>query len=209
MQKPSKTGVMLPGWSRLPLNPTTSSRSHHRTGVLFYAQQWAEGTSPLIEENIRILPKNPAKDLLPPDQDQGWLIVPLEEEYLPGGELDSMLRPHYRLLPPAVFDPSHIPKDSPLLGPIMFRSLAVLQLERLKAPSITFSADDAAIPKGDCTRLRWEVENVREVYLDGAGVVGQGNLDVCPTATTSYELEAIQLDGQSAVIRVKVEVTSP
>ena len=91
----------------------------------------------------------------------------------------------------------------------MFRSLAVLQLERLKAPSITFSADDAAITEGDCTLLRWEVENVREVYLDGAGVVGQGDLEVCPTATTSYELEVIQQDGQTAVSRVKVEVRSP
>jgi mannosyltransferase len=185
------------------------SRSHHRTGVLFYAQQWAEGTSHLIEENIRMLPKNPAKDLLPPDHDQGWLIVPLEEKYLPGGELDSMLRPYYRLLPPAVFHPSHIPKDGLLLGPIMFRTLAVLQLQRLKVPSITFTADDAAIVEGDCTRLRWDVENVREVYLDGTGVVGQGDLEVCPTATTNYELEVIQLDGQTAVNRVEVAVTSP
>jgi 4-amino-4-deoxy-L-arabinose transferase-like glycosyltransferase len=195
--------------SALPGDILFVSRGHHRTGVLFYAQQWAGGTNSLTEENIRILPKSPTEDLLPPDHDQAWLIVPLEEEYLPGGELDSMLRPHYRLLPPAVFDPSNIPQDSPLLGPVMFRSLAVLQLERLKAPSITFSADDAAISEGDCTRLRWEVENVREVYLDGAGVIGQGDLEVCPTATTNYELEAIQLDGETAVNRVNVEVTSP
>jgi 4-amino-4-deoxy-L-arabinose transferase-like glycosyltransferase len=185
------------------------SRGHHRTGVLFYAQQWTQGANPFTEETIRILPKNPTEDLLPPDHNQAWLIVPLEEEYLPGGELDSMLRPHYRLLPPTVFDPSHIPKDSPLLGPIMFRSLAVLRLERLKSPSITFSADDAAITEGACTQLRWEVENVREVYLDGVGVVGQGDLEVCPTATTSYELGVILQDGQTAVNRVKVEVTSP
>ena len=91
----------------------------------------------------------------------------------------------------------------------MFRSLAVLQLQRLKAASVAFSADDAAIAEGDCTRLRWEVENVREVYLDGAGVVGLGDLEVCPTATTSYELEVIRLDGQTAVNQVEVEVTSP
>jgi hypothetical protein len=185
------------------------SRGHHRAGVLFYAQQRTDGGSPLTDENVRILPKVPTEDLLAPNHDQAWLIVPLEEEYLPGGELDSILRPHYRLLPPTIFAPSRIPKDSPLLGPIMFRSLAVLQLERLKAPSITFSADDTSIAKGDCTRLRWEVEYVREVYLDGDGVVGQGYLEVCPTATTSYELLVIQMDGQAAVNRVEVEVTSP
>jgi hypothetical protein len=184
------------------------SRGHHRAGILFYAQQWADGANHLTDKKVRILPRNPTKDLLPPDHDQAWLIAPLEEEYLPGGELDSILRPSYRLLPPTIFAPSHIPKDSALLGPIMFRSLAVLQMERLKAPTITFSADDAVIADGDCTQLRWEVENVREVYLDGAGVIGHGEREVCPTATTTYELEAIALDGQTMVNRVQVEVTS-
>ncbi len=185
------------------------SRGHHKTGVLFYAQRWPAGKNSLTESSVRILPKAPAADLLPADHDQAWLIMPVEEEYLPGGTLDSMLRPHYRLLPPTIFVPSPIPKDSGLLGPIMFRGLAVLKLERLKPPTIMFSADDTAIAEGDCTRLRWEVENVREVYLDGDGVAGQGDLEVCPLTTSSYQLETILFDGQSTVRRVEVEVTAP
>ncbi|HFD39798.1 MAG TPA: hypothetical protein ENJ31_08165, partial [Anaerolineae bacterium] len=38
------------------------------------------------------------------------------------------------------------------------------------APVVSFRADATTLSAGSCTRLRWDVENVREVYLDGQGV---------------------------------------
>jgi hypothetical protein len=55
--------------------------------------------------------------------------------------------------------------------------------------------------------LRWSVENVREVYLDGGGVVGQGKRKVCPAATTTYELKVIHLDGAIELSYITIVVS--
>jgi len=36
---------------------------------------------------------------------------------------------------------------------------------------------------------------VREVYFDGQGVSGQGQREACPTASRSYVLRVVYLDG--------------
>ena len=46
--------------------------------------------------------------------------------------------------------------------------------------SINFWADNNSIDGGQCTVLRCDVRNVREVYLDGEGVPGVSARDVCP-----------------------------
>ncbi len=74
------------------------------------------------------------------------------------------------------------------------------------APVVDFRADATTIPAGGCTWLRWDVENVREVYLDGEGVVGHGSRQVCPTATTTYRLKIIRLDGGVEIYEVTVKV---
>jgi hypothetical protein len=56
--------------------------------------------------------------------------------------------------------------------------------------------------------LHWDVENVREVYLGGEGVVGHGDREVCPSATTTYRLRVVLHDGSEQVYEVTVEVTS-
>jgi len=74
------------------------------------------------------------------------------------------------------------------------------------APSVNFRADDYTISSGDCTRLRWDVDNVREIYLDGEGVVGHDKRKVCPTATTTYRLKVIRLDGGTEIYTVTITV---
>jgi hypothetical protein len=106
-------------------------------------------------------------------------------------------------------NPSNVPQDSQLIGPISYRSLAVMQIVRVRQPSIHFSADGESIHSGECTWLRWEVEHVREVYLDGEGVVGHGEREVCPTESTTYELEVIHADGASSRETIEIEVVSP
>jgi hypothetical protein len=77
------------------------------------------------------------------------------------------------------------------------------------AASIDFWADETTIASGNCTRLRWEVHNVRAVYLDGAGVVGEGKQKVCPTTTTTYVLHVVHTDGTASDHPLTITVTSP
>ena len=74
-------------------------------------------------------------------------------------------------------------------------------------PYIHFWADTTTLHAGECTRLRWDVENVREVYLDGDGVTGHGKKKVCPTVTTTYTLEVVHLNGVVTQYAVTITVT--
>jgi hypothetical protein len=74
-------------------------------------------------------------------------------------------------------------------------------------PSIDFRADRTALNAGECTTLRWDVENVREVYLDGGGVTGHGTREVCPPADTTYTLRVVLTNGSSTEQTVTITVT--
>jgi hypothetical protein len=76
-------------------------------------------------------------------------------------------------------------------------------------PAIRFWADDYEILQGECTWLRWEVENVREVYLDGSGVVGHDQRRVCPTTTTTYILKVLHLDGTITQSSITIGIVTP
>lgn len=185
------------------------SRLHHQTGASFYGSLGMDGPDLTTVENAQILPKEPGEDLLPAATDRGWLVVPVREQYLPGGELDARLKPYYQLGEPVILTPANVPRDSQAIGPISYRSLAVMQILRIRQPTIHFAADGESIQNGECTWLRWEVENVREVYLEGEGVVGRGEREVCPTESTTYELEVIHTDGASTLETIEIEVASP
>lgn len=60
---------------------------------------------------------------------------------------------------------------------------------------IEFWADKTTIAPGQCAVLSWRVEGIREVYFQGTGVVGWGSQQVCPAATTTYNLRVIRVDG--------------
>ena len=79
---------------------------------------------------------------------------------------------------------------------------------------LLFAVDPTAISSGECATLSWKVENVREVYVypvgerwQDYGVTGDGNQQVCPTQTTTYELRAVMQDGNVALREVTVQVT--
>ncbi len=73
-------------------------------------------------------------------------------------------------------------------------------------PIIEFTADANPIRVGDCTRLRWNVENIDRVFFEGQGVTGQGRREVCPTQDTTYTLEVWLLDGQIVQRRIPLRV---
>jgi len=73
--------------------------------------------------------------------------------------------------------------------------------------SIDFRADRTTLAAGKCTTLRWDVENVREVYLDGGGVAGHGTREVCPPATKTYTLRVTLTDGSITDRDLTITVT--
>jgi heat shock protein HslJ len=83
----------------------------------------------------------------------------------------------------------------------------------LPPPEISFGADSTSITQGDCTTLRWNVENVQSVWLYPLGepydqypVTGQGNQEVCPETTTTYELRVELASGEVLVQQVTIQV---
>lgn len=78
-------------------------------------------------------------------------------------------------------------------------------------PLISFYVDKKKIAPGDCTKLHWDVEYVKEVYLKEGddpeyGVGGHGEKKICPTATTKYVLRVVKRDGQSEYREITVKV---
>jgi hypothetical protein len=61
---------------------------------------------------------------------------------------------------------------------------------------ISFRADATELAAGSCTTLRWDVEDVQEVYLDGQPQQGHGSKQACPVQTQTYELHVISAAGE-------------
>ncbi|GAB4450893.1 MAG: hypothetical protein Kow00120_21240 [Anaerolineae bacterium] len=62
-------------------------------------------------------------------------------------------------------------------------------------PIVNFFADKVTLSPGECTTIRWDVQNVQAVYYQGVPVVGQGSSVECPGTTTTYQLSVIFTNG--------------
>lgn len=71
---------------------------------------------------------------------------------------------------------------------------------------ITFTATPETINEGQCAVLAWDVQNVKAVFLDGDGVVGQGSREVCPKKTTTYTLRVVKNDDSEETVQRTVTV---
>lgn len=60
---------------------------------------------------------------------------------------------------------------------------------------IDFRADSPWVSPGQCTQLRWDVEGVRGVYLEGQGQPGHGSTEVCPQQTKTFVLHIVLNSG--------------
>ncbi|WP_162910050.1 SH3 domain-containing protein [Aggregatilinea lenta] len=74
-------------------------------------------------------------------------------------------------------------------------------------PVISFTVDRTSITSGECVNFSWSTENIQSVYFQGTGVVGVGTQQVCPTATTTYELRVILPDGSADPRYITVTVS--
>lgn len=70
-------------------------------------------------------------------------------------------------------------------------------------------ADNMNLKANECTYIRWDVSNIREVYFQGQGVVGSAAQQVCPPRTETFTLRVLRLDNvwQDFTITINVEVT--
>jgi 4-amino-4-deoxy-L-arabinose transferase-like glycosyltransferase len=182
---------------------------YHQIGVRYYASQWAGAAGLESTPDVQIIPRDWENTFLSSQGGSYWLIVPLSETFLPGGRFEAGISPGYRLQPPYEFHPSPVPKEAAIIAPVSYGALAVVPVVRTEPAFIDFWADELRLTAGGCTLLHWEVRNIREVYLEQQGVVGAGEHQVCPTATTVYHLEVVHGDGTRSVKTVEISVTSP
>lgn len=81
-------------------------------------------------------------------------------------------------------------------------------------PVVNFSVEPDHVDKpGDCATLSWSVDRASEVFLvypngNQEGVEGEGQRQVCPTQTSSYELK-VNAPGGDETARVTVAVAAP
>ena len=105
--------------------------------------------------------------------------------------------------PPVVVIPTPAPTPTPRPQPTATPSA-----------QMSLTADRTTITQGECTTIRWSVENVQAVWVYPQGQpyqqfprVGQGSEQVCPPVTTTYEMRVLMRDGTVQFRTVTVNVT--
>jgi 4-amino-4-deoxy-L-arabinose transferase-like glycosyltransferase len=185
------------------------NQDYNRTGILFYARKNSQAANPLTPASVQLLPADPVAAFPLASEHNYWLIVTYRDRFQPEGSFYAQLEPNHRLVPRFILSPANVPQDSDLLAPLSYANLAVIEVTTPNPPSIQFWAGDEALSSGACTRLSWSVENVREVYLNDQGVIGQDSREVCPSSTASYELKVVHLDGSVSLKTIEIEVNVP
>ncbi len=81
------------------------------------------------------------------------------------------------------------------------------QLAQTFTPSaVFFRTDNESITRGDCTMLRWDIQNIRTLMLDSVDVTGQTGAEICPTVTSTYTLTVSYFDDTQSEHFVTVTV---
>ncbi|MCE7983885.1 MAG: hypothetical protein DYG89_22150 [Caldilinea sp. CFX5] len=99
-----------------------------------------------------------------------------------------------------------IPTDTPVpLAPTATPTLAILG-----TPVVVFGPDESAVPPGECTRVRWHVVNVREVYYENLPSLGDGSREECiDKEANTYALRVVLADGQTKIYTTTLNVLWP
>jgi hypothetical protein len=70
-----------------------------------------------------------------------------------------------------------------------------------------FRADRNNLFPGECTYLRWDVQGVKAIRLDGEGRIGRDWKLVCPEQKHTYTLELVYRDGRSESYPLTISVS--
>lgn len=71
---------------------------------------------------------------------------------------------------------------------------------------VAFRADNALLGIGDCTTLRWDVQNISAVFIDEEPTTGSGVLPICPLETITYTLRVVYPDGTQTQHPLRITV---
>ncbi len=100
-----------------------------------------------------------------------------------------------------------------LAGPPLPTPVPTPTAQPTPAPQLAFWVDRAQIDQGQCTTLRWSVANIQAVWVYAVGqsfeqfpATGDGSRQVCPAATTTYEMRVQLVDGSVTTQQVTVNV---
>lgn len=74
-------------------------------------------------------------------------------------------------------------------------------------PASLVSLEPPIVNPGGCATLKWQIENVKEVYLNEEGVIGQGEKTVCPPAAGAYTYEWKIIKSDDTVMKVTKTLT--
>lgn len=75
--------------------------------------------------------------------------------------------------------------------------------------AVFFRADSETVAIGSCTTLRWDVQNIRQLTLDGTLITIETSQQVCPTQTTTYTLLVTYYDDTQSEHKVTITTTAP
>lgn len=74
---------------------------------------------------------------------------------------------------------------------------------------VVFSAERGALlVSGSCVAVRWQAEGIRRLYLNGAGVVGEGEATVCPSTYRPPTLTIDWADDTRATLELPVRIVA-
>ena len=80
----------------------------------------------------------------------------------------------------------------------------------LGPPVVIFRADNRQLMEDECTLVRWNVQNVREVYYEGLGVSGQGSHEECISDDSeTYTLMVVLGTGVTEIYTTTVTYLAP
>ncbi len=110
------------------------------------------------------------------------------------------------VIPAPPLPPTATPAPNPTATPVP-------QATSTPMPEIAFWADRYDIPLGECTNLRWQVQNVSGVWVYPQGQpyqnfpqTGVSAQQVCPTATTTYEMRVLLNNGAVELRQLTINV---
>lgn len=114
--------------------------------------------------------------------------------------------------PPVVPPPTEVapgPTREPTeLSPSLPTPTQKVETPTVQPPRIKFWVEPNPIYAGQCTLLIGQIENAREVYLNGKPVSTSFIQDECPPITWDYRLEVVGLDGVMITRIITVHVMS-